>query len=266
MRRTAILTAIIFMTIYSPGLQGQTRYERNFHQDMPIIQAGLSLCSLGLHLRSQIEPLDTLILDKVSSESVFMVDRPATLQWSPTAARISDIFLLSEILLPLGLLSDTIYREDFSDLSTLYFESLLLNIAGTLVTKSLVKRPRPYIFNQNAPVEKRISLESRQSFFSGHTSIAFASAMFLSMVLETYHPNSEFAPWIKIGSFSSAALIGYLRIKAGEHYLTDVLTGAIFGSMVSYLVLKSHEQTGYNLDQIDSLESKFCRLNVTITF
>ena len=45
-----------------------------------------------------------------------------------------------------------------------------------------------------------------------------------------------------------AALTGYFRVAAGNHYLTDVLTGAVVGSSLGVLVPKWHVNLGGNRD------------------
>ncbi len=44
------------------------------------------------------------------------------------------------------------------------------------------------------------------------------------------------APLVWASSLPWAAVTGYLRIAADKHYLTDVLTGALIGSAVGFLV------------------------------
>ncbi len=94
-----------------------------------------------------------------------------------------------------------------------------------------------------------------QSFFSGHTSTAFATSTFLYLEARDFINGQArlhnqqlplFSPtaW-KVVSFSAlygwAAYVGYSRIHDGKHYLSDVIVGAASGTLISYL-LYPHEQ------------------------
>ncbi len=61
------------------------------------------------------------------------------------------------------------------------------------------------------------------SFPSGHTAEAFASAALLSMEYK------DQSPWYGIAGYSIAAATGYLRMYNNKHWLNDVLAGAGFG-------------------------------------
>jgi membrane-associated phospholipid phosphatase len=40
---------------------------------------------------------------------------------------------------------------------------------------------------------------------------------------------------------AAAGTVGYLRFAAGRHYPTDILAGALIGSLVGWLVPQLHE-------------------------
>ena len=64
---------------------------------------------------------------------------------------------------------------------------------------------------------------SPNSFPSGHTAQAFASAVLFS---------DEFAqhkPWLAATAYTSAAAVGVLRVLNNKHWASDVITGAGFG-------------------------------------
>ena len=72
------------------------------------------------------------------------------------------------------------------------------------------------------------------SFYSGHTSWAFSVAVASGMVVSLHH--DRLAPLVWGVGLASAAATGWLRIAADRHYATDVLTGAVVGSAVGFLV------------------------------
>lgn len=68
------------------------------------------------------------------------------------------------------------------------------------------------------------------SFYSGHTNLAFALATSSGTVatLRGY----SLAPVVWGAGIALATAVGYLRIAADKHYLTDVLTGVVVGSII----------------------------------
>lgn len=72
--------------------------------------------------------------------------------------------------------------------------------------------------------------DTNLSFYSGHTNAAFAMAA--SSTAIAFMRGYRLAPMIAGVQFASAATVGYLRIAADKHYLSDVLVGAILGSVI----------------------------------
>ena len=100
---------------------------------------------------------------------------------------------------------------------------------------------RPFVYNPDVALEKKMSVNARKSFFSGHTSVAFAAMIFLSTVHSKYYPDSDWKPFIWGGTILLASSVGYLRIIAGAHFPSDVIVGALVGSAVGYLIPRIHE-------------------------
>ncbi len=71
-----------------------------------------------------------------------------------------------------------------------------------------------------------------RSFPSGHTSGAFA----LAAVVESYY-----GPWFGIPSFALASLVGISRIDSNKHVATDVMAGALLGTLVGLGTAKFHK-------------------------
>ena len=62
---------------------------------------------------------------------------------------------------------------------------------------------------------------------SGHTAGAFAFATGVSYEL----------PWEGAGLFVLAAAVGFSRINTGVHYPSDVIIGALSGTIIGHLVV-----------------------------
>jgi undecaprenyl-diphosphatase len=90
----------------------------------------------------------------------------------------------------------------------------------TALIKEVVPRHRPFE-HQLGPSERT------HSFPSGHTATAFAGATMLS----------AFVPRYRVAFYALACLIGFSRLYNGVHYPTDVLAGAVLGSLTALLLL-----------------------------
>jgi membrane-associated phospholipid phosphatase len=114
-------------------------------------------------------------------------------------------------------------------------------IAGVLnqVAKFGFARERPFVhFLPSAPNAIReltaSPTDDNLSFFSGHTTIAFALAT-SSATIATMR-GYKLAPLIWGTGLAFGGSIGYLRIAADKHYFSDVMTGAIVGSLVGVAI------------------------------
>ena len=67
------------------------------------------------------------------------------------------------------------------------------------------------------------------SFYSGHASTAFATAVFTGIWFSETYPGSQWIPWVWAGSLSAATAVAVLRVAAGKHFPTDVIAGAAAG-------------------------------------
>ena len=63
-------------------------------------------------------------------------------------------------------------------------ETLATTLVLTQVVKHLVRRPRPFTFVMSAADSPEVEFDATLSFYSGHTAMAFASAV---AALQTLH-------------------------------------------------------------------------------
>jgi len=147
-------------------------------------------------------------------------------------------------------------------------------VAGVLnqIAKFGFARERPFVhYLPRAPNAIRELTASPSddnlSFFSGHTTLAFAVAT-SSATIATMR-GYKLAPVIWGTGLVFAGSVGYLRIAADKHYFSDVLTGAIVGSLVGVAVPlifhspQSNDETSGASDQ--ALSSPATRTAVSIS-
>jgi len=219
---------------------GASPYETSWSKDGWI--AGLSVASgIGAIVVSQTpSPLTVVEINALSRESVNRFDRSATYRYSENIANASDVLINAVVASPLALLAGEHVRDDWETFFVMYAEVIALAAILPAYGKATVQRPRPYTYNPNVPMESKTTSDAKKSFFSRHASMAFASAVFLSTAYDDYYPDSHASPYIWIGSLLAASAVGYMRYSSGQHFPTDIITGAIVGSAVGYLIPRLH--------------------------
>jgi undecaprenyl-diphosphatase len=125
--------------------------------------------------------------------------------------------------------------------AVLYAETLSLTESLTDITKIAVRRPRPIDYiNCPAGTTTCTSTDLELSFFSGHAATVAAvsaTATYLAFVRSPHSPR----PWITLGAgLLLTTFVSYERVRAGAHFPTDVIAGAMAGAAVGVLVPHLH--------------------------
>ncbi len=190
--------------------------------------------------RAPLTPDELLALD---ASRVNAFDRPATRRWSEGADQVSDLLVRGLMVAPVGQMVAGPGRDQAGRLAVMYVETLLLNGGATYALKSLFGRTRPYVHNDDPRIPEALKRDAtaRRSWPSGHTSNAFAAAVFFAATFEKLQPDSPARGWVWGGCLGAAATTGVLRYVAGRHYPTDILAGAALGAAVGWLVPRWHE-------------------------
>lgn len=154
------------------------------------------------------------------------------LKWTDStqvAAQMSDYLLYSTIASPF--ITAFFTPNDYFRKALMSAEAFIYTVALTDLFKRMFARQRPYARFGDITVA---GPGQNLSFFSGHTSTAFAGATMSALLLADAFP--EWSWLIYPSFFIPAAATGYMRIAADRHYLTDVLAGAGAGTLISLLV------------------------------
>jgi membrane-associated phospholipid phosphatase len=154
--------------------------------------------------------------------------------------------------------------------------------AVATAVKATAARERPYSYRltRDGIIEERPP-NAYRSFFSGHTSGAFAATVVGTHLLDLYRPlcptyeggevrakdcpegtvvrkRSTKAKIFRIAVWAPAFLTGYLRIAADKHFITDVFGGAAAGFLIGHYVA-GHVKPG----ALPKKESRQTRIRAT---
>lgn len=219
----------------------QSPYKISWEKDGLIWGTEAVVVLSGNALESKVTTLTTDEIASLSRNNVNVFDRSATYNWSKNSSNVSDVCVIALALSPGALFLDKNIRKDFQTVSAMYVETMLFAAFLPSIAKGSADRIRPFIYNENAPMQDKLDVEAKKSFFSGHTTVAFASAVFLSTVYGDYFPDSKYKNYVWAGSLLTASLTGYLRYASGAHFPTDILVGAVVGSAAGYLIPYLHK-------------------------
>ena len=216
-------------------------YNWDWKKDGYILGSGLIYWGGSQWLKRQADKITLMDLPLRDPENLWSIDRGATNNYSPSAQRLSDVFLYSSFLLPISHYAGLKCRDEGFVIGGMALEAFFINDGTTNILKALTKRFRPFTYNQDLPVEDKLTSGARYSFASGHASNTAALGFFSAKVFSDLYPHSKWKPVIWTLGITLPAATAYLRYKAGKHFPTDVIAGYILGASVGYLVPHFHK-------------------------
>ncbi|WP_461088433.1 phosphatase PAP2 family protein [Spirosoma gilvum] len=245
MYRKCRVFSSIFIVHYSLFIStgfAQSPYDLRTGREVGLLGAGAVTLGASVALTKAIDPLTPAEIASLNRGDISSFDRNATFHWSTSADKLSDVALVGTIgaagVIGLGLQP---IRQDVKTVGVMFIETLLLANGVGRTVKSVTQRTRPYVYNPLVSLDEKLDRTSRQSFFSGHATNAFATAVFTSEVFRHYFPHSKWKPVVWVGTLGLASATALFRYEAGLHYPTDLLAGAAFGSLVGWGIPKLHQ-------------------------
>ena len=237
MKHISFFLFVVFtiVTFTSTNTSAQSPYKTNWKKNSLVLGGSIGIAFFASSFDDSLSSLTFAEINALSRDDVNWFDRPATYNYSESAASTSDVIVAACLLSPLTLFFSEEIRSDFSIVGIMYVETLLLSTFIPSFGKAN-ERIRPYVYNEDAPLDKKQEPWARRSFFSGHTTWAFSSAVFFATVYSDYFTDSEWKPYVWGGSLLAASTVGYLRVASGAHFPTDVLLGAAVGSAIGYFI------------------------------
>lgn len=261
-----ILILLLALQTFFAYSQVESPYKTDLFVDGSIITGVTGLNALGLML---IKNKDSLSLEKFNNldkNNIWAFD-----QWSAgynddKASKTSDIPLIASLAVPFLFTLDKNTRQHAGQLSVMYVESVGLSLAVFTMTAGLVEKSRPRIYNDDFSDEIRRSNDNQRSFFSGHVGAAAASTFFAAQVYADFYPNSKAKPYIWAGAAILPAVVGYYRVKGGNHFTSDVIVGYLVGAASGILVPSLHRKKETNLKLAPQIGYKYQGIGLNYTF
>ncbi len=243
---TALLVAILFCFSAS-GINKITPYSFKISTESSIIAYSAVCSGAGFFLQSKMQPLSKLELPTTNS-TLPRFDKFATKNYSSSIDKLSttiDIGLALTCIGSVGVLS--ILQSDnksfwYNSLTYagLYAETIAVTFSTNVLIKNISKRKRPFVYNNNAPLNDKLEKDALHSFYSLHTAFATANTFFAASILSNFYEKKwpSLVTWGIAGTLPIC--IGAMRIEAGQHFLSDVVVGYLFGAACGYFVPRLH--------------------------
>jgi hypothetical protein len=120
------------------------------------------------------------------------------------------------------------------------------------ITASTVGRPRPFVYanpdgRNRVDDAYRMEGNNQRSFYAGHTAATAAATFYTAKVFHDFNPDSKARTYVWIAAAAVPAFVGYMRHKAGMHFLSDNIVGYAVGAATGILVPHFHKKKIRNL-------------------
>ncbi|PIQ22949.1 MAG: PA-phosphatase, partial [Cytophagales bacterium CG18_big_fil_WC_8_21_14_2_50_42_9] len=232
MKKYLLLLLSITTISFNVKAQEESPYKTNLKVDLPLTVGGIGLSGLGVYFISQKESLSEAEVNSLRKADVNSFDRFSAGYNSESAKNLSDLPFYASFVAPLTLLFDNGVYQNAPQVFLLYGETMA--ITGTLfaMTAGLVNRYRPLAYGLDTPADQRRSKNARNAFFAGHVAATSSATFFFAKVFNDFNPDSPARPYVWGAAAAIPVAVGYMRIKAGKHFLSDVITGYAVGTTV----------------------------------
>lgn len=217
-------------------------YDFRWKRDAVYSSGAVLFAGIGFFTERQVTPYSQKTVLALDKYNIPGFDRGTAENWRPSSATASDYMVYASAAMPLLMLADRRARKDWLGLAFMYVEVAGITIGLTELSKGVVDRARPYAYNPNAPMEERLSADARKSFFSGHTSTAAAMCFLTAKVFSDYSDNRTAEALVWTAAVITPAVVGYLRVDAGQHFPSDVIVGYLVGGAIGTLIPELHKK------------------------
>ncbi|AEH02241.1 phosphatase PAP2 family protein [Lacinutrix sp. 5H-3-7-4] len=243
--KNSILTFLLFTIIFNLNAQkSESPYEWDWTRDGIWTGAALAGTVGGVLIISEKDPFTTQEIEdfRARQDDINFIDKWAVGNYSENASNLSDIPFYLSFAAPMVMMFDDEANDHSGQLFGIYIESLATTSTLFTIAAGLSNRARPYVYNESTPLNKINRTTATRSFYSGHVAATTTATFFTAKVFQDFNPDSPAIPYIWAGAIVLPAAVGYLRIEAGQHFLTDVALGYALGALAGYYIPELHKK------------------------
>lgn len=249
------LTWLLVITLLFPGIShAQESSEKHFGPyrtsallDGSTMAGGILIALSASLVDNNHQSLSVIEIQTANKNSINAIDRFVAGNYSQTQMSLSDAALIVSFASPLGFFLNHTIRTDWSTISMMYLEMALYSNFIPSFGKGSVRRFRPYVYSPQPPLSVKQDVDAVRSFFSGHATRSFAAGVMTAIMYEDYFPDSQYRTHVWIASLGLASSVAILRVTSGAHFPSDVITGAIIGSGIGYMIPYLHRTNASSL-------------------
>ncbi|MFT5998264.1 MAG: membrane-associated phospholipid phosphatase [Neolewinella sp.] len=242
--RWALVLLFCGATLFAFGQSAENAgpYYLSLKREMLIGGTGALSLGIGTYLQNRLDAPLRRDLEISAYSQINSFDQLGSNFELGNSRKLSDYGLYAGVALPALLFTDKTMRKDFTTIGLLYVETMVIAGGLTNTTKAGFARARPYVYGPEWVPETPLKSGDQAAFVSGHTSLSAAGSFFFARVFSDYHPDSKLKPYVWALAAAVPAVTGYLRVRAGRHYPSDVIAGYALGAAVGYLVPILHKK------------------------
>lgn len=243
MKRYLLLLSLITSFTCRTMAQTGSPYKTSTKVDLPVTIGGMALSGYGLYLISNKHGMSEAEASQLKKEDVNRFDRFSAGNFDENAKKLSDPFFYGSFAGPFFLLFNDPIAQKAGQIGALYVETMA--VTGTIFTLTAgnVYRVRPLVYGgDEVPSRQKTTKNAQNSFYAGHTAATASATFFAAKVFHDFNPDSPARPYIWTAAAAVPAAVGYLRLKAGKHFLSDNLLGYVLGAGAGILVPQLHKK------------------------
>lgn len=237
------LIIVLIIAISSDVLISQNKdlkpFNLNFNREVVIFGSASIAAVTAFVLLENIKPFTPEEISLLDPGVINNFDRKAIGPYKEDY--LGDALLYSSYMIPVSFLVDGRTRADLLDLALIYSEVLLLQSSINGIIKGAVQRTRPFVYDDETPIDKKTTTDARISFFSGHTSMTTAISFFTAKVFSEYIEDGKVKILIWSGAVILPSIVSLSRVKTNWHFPTDVIAGYIVGALIGYFIPELHQ-------------------------
>lgn len=223
-------------------------YKFSWKKEKYVIGGGIAVLGTAFIIDQNEVDITVDEIALLDPQNISTFNRSAIFNSNLNSAKASDYLRDGAFFIPLTLFLTRKGKNEWQDIASMYLETLTVNTALTFITQSTASRVRPFIYDNDIPIEERTVREARRSFYSGHVSHVASLSFFTASVLSDLYPDSKYKWLWWSGAITLPAVTAYLRYDAGRHFPTDVMVGYAIGSTLGYFLPKLHKVGNQDLD------------------